>query len=183
MFNLNTQKIKYIITGIIIGATFSASIAFADLSEVKLIINGKQIQSDVAPQIINDRVFVPVRLVSENLNCNVRYDADNNSVIIDSDNVDSMLINNNQKENNSVEILKNHKNMSNVYAIKINNNVYLPFQYVIKYYNINFEKYDDLSKIITINGTELKISDNIYNNSDAILYNDKIMIKETFYSD
>ena len=85
MFRFNTQKIqkiKYFISGVIVSGLLTSTIAFADISQIKLTINGKQIQSDVAPQMINGRVFVPVRLVSENLGAKVDWDSVNNTVII-----------------------------------------------------------------------------------------------------
>ena len=82
MFKFNTQKIKYFISGVIVSGLLTSTIAFADISQIKLTINGKQIQSDVAPQMINGRVFVPVRLVSENLGAKVDWDSVNNTVVI-----------------------------------------------------------------------------------------------------
>jgi len=167
MFNLNTQKIKYIITGIIIGATLSTSIAFADLSEVKLIINGKQIQSDVAPQMINGRVFVPVRLVSENLGANVKWDNVNNSVIIDSCGIgsssnmnDNGNINNTQpqKQNNINDQSDNivETTYNGIKAIKINDETYFcdrDYSEIITWSNPRKGKYsyNDKTKLITIN--------------------------------
>jgi len=87
MFKINTQKIKYFISGVIVSGLLTSTIAFADISQIKLTINGKQIQSDVAPQMINGRVFVPVRLVSENLGAKVDWDIKNNTVVINSGDV------------------------------------------------------------------------------------------------
>lgn len=53
---------------------------------IKLIIDGKEIETDVPPQIINGRTMVPVRVVAENLGCAVKWDKQNNTVIITSKN-------------------------------------------------------------------------------------------------
>ena len=91
---INTQKIKYFISGVIVSGLLTSTIAFADISQIKLTINGNQIKSDVSPQMIDGRVFVPVRLVSENLGVNVKWDANNKNVIIESRNNVNDNINN-----------------------------------------------------------------------------------------
>jgi len=83
MINLNTQKIKYLISGVIIGSLLTSAVAFADLP-IKLIVNGKQIQSDVPPQIINGRVLTPARPLAEALGAKVTWDSASNSVIVTS---------------------------------------------------------------------------------------------------
>jgi len=183
MFNLNTQKIKYIITGIIIGATLSTSIAFADLSEVKLIINGKQIQSDVAPQMINGRVFVPVRLVSENLGANVKWDNVNNSVIIDScgeqqttKSIQSQISTNNTQDE-YVEIKNYHDSrgsLGNNPPVKYKGNVYFPLWYIIRISNLH-EKYDESTKILSFKDSNIKLDTT--NKNDFIIYKDRTYIK------
>lgn len=45
-------------------------------------VNGACIQLDVPPFLNGDRTFVPLRAISEALNCIVDWDGDNNSVII-----------------------------------------------------------------------------------------------------
>lgn len=85
MIRFNLQKIKYLISGITIGTIISTSaIALAD-NPIKLFINDKQISTDVSPVMIEGRVLVPVRVVSENLNCDVEWDQQNNTVKITSE--------------------------------------------------------------------------------------------------
>jgi hypothetical protein len=50
-----------------------AAVAFAD-NPVKLIVNGREIKPDVAPQIINGRTMVPVSWVAEALGADVQWD-------------------------------------------------------------------------------------------------------------
>lgn len=52
------------------------------VQEIKLIVDGKEIQSDIAPQLINGRVFVPVRSVAEALDAEVEWNELNQSVTI-----------------------------------------------------------------------------------------------------
>lgn len=69
--------------GLLVGLLLSLSIlslsAFAD-QPIKLIVNGKEIQCDVPPQIINGRTMIPARFLAEALGAKVDWDADNNVV-------------------------------------------------------------------------------------------------------
>ena len=49
---------------------------------IKMLVNGQEIKSDVAPLMQNDRVMVPVRFISEALGCEVIWDKENQSVVI-----------------------------------------------------------------------------------------------------
>lgn len=51
-------------------------------SAIKIFVNGKEKQSDVLPQIINDRVMVPIRFIAEELGADVQWDEHTNSVYI-----------------------------------------------------------------------------------------------------
>jgi len=50
--------------------------------EIKLVINNETIQSDVPPAIINDRTMVPIRVISETLNCDVCWDGETQGVTV-----------------------------------------------------------------------------------------------------
>jgi len=50
--------------------------------QITLWLNGKQIQTDVAPVIVNDRTMVPIRAISEGLNLKVDWDGENQRVLI-----------------------------------------------------------------------------------------------------
>jgi hypothetical protein len=49
---------------------------------IKLVVNGKEIKPDVAPQIVVNRTMVPVRWIAEALGAEVEWDADTRTVII-----------------------------------------------------------------------------------------------------
>lgn len=49
---------------------------------IRIIVNGKTINTDVDPVIINDRTMVPIRAISEGLGMNVEWDEVNRMVII-----------------------------------------------------------------------------------------------------
>ncbi|MDD2287949.1 MAG: copper amine oxidase N-terminal domain-containing protein [Bacteroidales bacterium] len=72
------QNMSYLIIGLIIGSLFSFNSAVAN-QPIKLIINNKEI-INASPQIIDDRVYVPIRVISENLGANVEWDGKNRVV-------------------------------------------------------------------------------------------------------
>ncbi len=49
---------------------------------IKVIVNGREVQSDVPAQVINGRTMVPLRAVSESLGADVQWDAVNRTVNI-----------------------------------------------------------------------------------------------------
>ena len=58
---------------------------------IKLYLNGEEIETDVEPMLVNHRVLVPIRVISEALGMDVTWE--NNSVYIESkDNGDKMRI-------------------------------------------------------------------------------------------
>ncbi len=55
----------------------------AQAADIKLVINGQPVQSDVPPIIVDSRTLVPVRVVSENLGALVSYDHETRTVSVD----------------------------------------------------------------------------------------------------
>lgn len=73
---------KRFITGLFVGVFLSiCSLGFA-ADTIKIIVNGKEINSDIPPQIINGRTMVPVRFVAEALQANVEWDENTKTVKI-----------------------------------------------------------------------------------------------------
>jgi membrane-bound inhibitor of C-type lysozyme len=78
------KKIPTLLIGMIIGALlFSAVSAFA-AGQIKLIVDGTEIYSDVPPQIIDGRTMVPARFLAEALGAKVSWDESRNAVIVTS---------------------------------------------------------------------------------------------------
>ncbi|MFC5447584.1 stalk domain-containing protein [Paenibacillus aestuarii] len=79
---MNLKKKVLIATGItaIVAAAFSIGVYAA--SDIKLFINGKQTSADV--QIIDGSSYVPLRVVSEMLGANVKWDGDARTITITS---------------------------------------------------------------------------------------------------
>lgn len=73
------------LVGLLFGLLLGILLATAGLAaaadwSIKLIVNGKEIQCDVPPQLINGRVLVPARFVAEPLGAKVEWDDARNAV-------------------------------------------------------------------------------------------------------
>lgn len=60
------------------------------ISPVKLLLDGKEMKTDVLPKIVDGRLLVPVRIISEALGANVAWDEINNTVSIESAEIQSL---------------------------------------------------------------------------------------------
>lgn len=74
---------------LIIGVVFRALAISTANSTVNLVINGKNISTDVPLQIINGRVMVPVRSLAEALGYDVSWDDKTRTVYVTAKNIDS----------------------------------------------------------------------------------------------
>jgi N-acetylmuramoyl-L-alanine amidase len=67
-----------------------STIGLADSSanpSIQLIVEGKQVQTDVPPQITESRTFVPIRVIATTFNCQVDWDNDARKVTIQGDSI------------------------------------------------------------------------------------------------
>jgi hypothetical protein len=76
------KKRSLVMVGVLIFICLFVAVAFAN-NQVKIVVNGQEIDSDVAPQIIKDRTMVPVRWVAEALGADVRWEPQSKTVYID----------------------------------------------------------------------------------------------------
>lgn len=74
------KHVSILLMILLIGSFTTIGVLAAD--SIKLIVNGKQIDADVSPQIVDGRVMVPVRWVAEALDADVHWDAQNREVLI-----------------------------------------------------------------------------------------------------
>lgn len=72
------------VAGLVIGFLFATAVGVTASQNIRLIINGQEIETDVPPQMIDGRVMVPARFVAEPLGATVEWDEDSSSVIITS---------------------------------------------------------------------------------------------------
>mgnify|MGYP002479033217 FL=1 len=78
------KKLLLSIAGILAFAVFTCAAIPAAVAEdpVRLIVNGKTVQPDVSPQIMEGRVMVPVRWIAEALGAEVKWDKENRAVVV-----------------------------------------------------------------------------------------------------
>lgn len=148
------QKLSYLLFGVLIGILVSSSFAFAS-NPIKLLINGNQIQSDVPPQMINGRVFVPVRFVAEALGTSVEWDEKNNAVLIQTNQPINQPIN--QPLNSSVNSSVNQQTNTNKEVSKIEETTFNGLKAIIVDGQIYFDRSDYTEKFYyqkTINKAE-----------------------------
>lgn len=68
---------------ILIILTFISFRGFAEAANyIKIIVNGQEIQSNVQPMIVNDKIMVPIREIAESLNAYVEWDEEAKAVTI-----------------------------------------------------------------------------------------------------
>ncbi len=73
-----------IVTGLVAGLLLATATFALAADQIKLIVNGKEIQCDVPPQNIDGRMLVPARFLAEALGAAVEWDATNNAVVVTS---------------------------------------------------------------------------------------------------
>ena len=66
---------KRLISAIIL-ACMSAAMCVAAEPEISVLLNGERLQFSVAPQLVNDRVMVPMRKIFESLGAEVVWEDD-----------------------------------------------------------------------------------------------------------
>lgn len=83
-----SKKIFVILTLVVflVGAVTSVY----GFSPVKLLIDNKEVQTDVLPQIVEDRLLVPLRVIAESLGAEVNWDEESNSVTVESKEIQSL---------------------------------------------------------------------------------------------
>jgi len=70
----------FLLTAIFVFGLSCVSLA---ANQIKIFVNDKEVNSDVPPQMINGRIMVPIRVVSESLGAEVKWDETTQSVHID----------------------------------------------------------------------------------------------------
>ncbi len=75
--------------GVIVLLLAFLNVAFAD-KPIDLFVNKRIIETDVAPQLVNDRVIVPVRSIAEALGADVKWEENTKSVWIDAPKLHSL---------------------------------------------------------------------------------------------
>jgi len=131
--NKNIQKIKYFSLGLITSSLLFSSVTFADNSAIKIYLNGKLLENAEVINV-NNSTYLPVRKLCEALKMKVNFDSANNSVIIDSSDID---VNNIQTK----QIQENQKSQQQNSINNTSNDIKETTYNGIKSININGKTY------------------------------------------
>ena len=74
------KKILCLILVLVMSAGIFVTVSAQE--EIKIFLNGKEIVTDVPPQLINDRTLVPIRAISESFGCDVDWVDATQTVVI-----------------------------------------------------------------------------------------------------
>ncbi|MBO5409393.1 MAG: hypothetical protein J6A61_08380 [Clostridia bacterium] len=99
---------------------------------IQLFLNGQQLNSDVAPEIIDGRTLVPVRIITENLGANVEWFGDRREVSVSKDGV-SILMGINYPN----VIVNGEYETIDVAPQIINNRTMVPIRFLAEKFNLN----------------------------------------------
>lgn len=73
---------KSFISGVVVGSALFSTVSFAAPAAVKLIVNGKEVVTEVPPQIIDGTTLIPARGLAEALGASVQWDGDSQTVTV-----------------------------------------------------------------------------------------------------
>lgn len=115
---------KAIIISTVIAAVFIFAAITQASDNIRIFVNGKEIYSDVPPQVIGGRTMVPVRFVAEALNADVKWDQSTGAVNVNTENrpfANIFLAENITLDENE------RVSLSNVYSVIFNKGNYYEF--------------------------------------------------------
>ena len=116
--------------------------------DIKVLLNEKPIEFDVAPVIANDRTLVPVRAIFEALGAMVEWDEDTRTVIsAKGDNICILQI------DNDMMFVNGESKQLDVAATIINDRTLIPLRAVSEAYNCTVD-WDGDTRTVTIKTAE-----------------------------
>lgn len=152
MGGIHVKIRKFVIITASVAVLSFATMAFAD-PVIRLMLNGQELKTDIAPIPADGRVMVPIRVISEALGVKIEWDAETNSVIIDSTELEArkMQI---EKLEEAVEILmpQDQLSVAKTWAegVKRRNGV---LQYSVMSPELQKQKYDYFVSLGWVTGT------------------------------
>lgn len=130
---------------------FIAPVATAD-SSIKLMVDGQDITSSVAPLIVNDRTLVPIRMVAEQLGAQVIWNNDERTVYITKGNIKVLL----RIDSNLIEYNNDNGkvyNLSDVAAHIIKDRTFVPLRVVSNALGVGIE-WDNSTRTIYVDSAK-----------------------------
>lgn len=125
----------------------SATLAFANESEISVYVEGQKVSFDVPPQTINDRTMVPIRAIFEVMGATVNWDNATQTAICTKDNtVVKMTL------NSKTEYINDVPYEMDVAPVIVDNRTLAPARYVAEAFGY-FVNWDGNTKSVLINKT------------------------------
>lgn len=156
------NKLKNISSAVILSFALLSNVSAAESTkDIKIEIDGKNVISDVAPFINNERTLVPIRVISENLGYNVNWDNNSRKVTVkNSDKTIELFIG---KKNVSVNGVDNSIDVAPM--IK-NERTFVPLRFISESFD-NDVKWDNNTRTVKINKKNVRVDSIITDNKDS----------------
>lgn len=71
-----------LLAGVFVGFLFASAGLGLAAQPIRLVVNGREVKTDVPPQVVNGRVLVPLRFIAEALGAEVGWDDKTRTVIV-----------------------------------------------------------------------------------------------------
>lgn len=143
------NKFKKISSAVILSFVLVNNVSAAvSTKDIKIEIDGKNVVSDVAPFINNERTLVPIRVISENLGYNVNWDNQTRKVTVkNSDKTIELFIGKKSVSVNGVD------NSIDVAPLIKNERTFVPLRFISESFE-NDVKWDKDTRTVRINKKE-----------------------------
>jgi|GEM_PF-3275432 len=140
------KKILISVLSMLMLLSVMAFSAFAD--DIGIVVDGKQIASDVSPQVISERTLVPVRFVAEALGATVNWVSDKKMVIINKDSTNITLFLDSLNANKNGQTLQ-----LDVPATALNDRTLVPLRFISENLGCSVE-WDGVNNAVIINSVK-----------------------------
>jgi hypothetical protein len=182
------QRLQGFFIGVVVMSIFTGVVAFATpqmvevaFNNIKIMINGKQVESDVQPFIYNGRTYVPARAVAEGMGGYVNWDSNTNTVDIFDVNKTKLIeaYNSHRITQNTMSIAINNLNFKAALDGILNNDrnseAFKTYYDTFKTTKDAFDKTKDIYRKDAIELIENSINEiNINNSKKFLMLNDKM---------
>lgn len=127
------------------------SVSFADDSEIKVFLDGKQMSFDVSPQLMNDRTMVPMRTIFEALNASVDWNNDTQTVTATSNGKTVQLT-----VGSNIAKINENSIVLDAPAIETDGRTLVPLRFIGEAMNCDVEWYPEISSVTIYKDISLK---------------------------
>ncbi|NMW84701.1 copper amine oxidase N-terminal domain-containing protein [Peptoniphilus sp. AGMB00490] len=157
MKNFKKASMAVLLSCVIVGNVVDAQ----SKDDIKIEINGKEVVSDVAPFIDNDRTLVPIRVISENLGYHVDWNNQNRKVVVKNSDKSIELIIGDKNVN-----VNGNKSVIDVAPVIKDERTFVPLRFIAENFDNNVN-WDNNTRTVKIDKKESKKVASIVNTKDT----------------